>query len=119
MTGGTGNDRFDFNIAAEIGNGTSRDVITDFDTASSVEKIDLSTIDANGALAGNTGFTFRPAAGSAFTGAAGQLRWFQENLGGTASDKTIVEADTNGDSVADFQLQLTGLKTLSAGDFAL
>ena len=92
LKGGTGDDRFDFNVAAEIGNGTSRDVITDFNTAGTVEKIDLSTVDANGSLAGDTAFTFRPAAGSAFTGAAGQLRWFQENLGGLPTIKPSSKA---------------------------
>ena len=47
MTGGVGSDRFDFNTVAEIGNGATRDVIRDF--AHLIDKIDLSTIDANGA----------------------------------------------------------------------
>ena len=49
----------------------------------------------------------------------GQLRWFQENLAGTVNDKTIVQGDVNGDKVADFQIQLTGLKVLTAADFFL
>ena len=71
MTGGAGADDFDFNTVAEMGNGATRDVITDFAHLS--DDIDLSTIDANGAAAGNTAFTFLAANGAAFTGAAGQL----------------------------------------------
>ena len=38
---------------------------------------------------------------------------------GSVNDRTIIEGDTNGNRVADFQIQLTGLKTLTAGDFIL
>ncbi len=38
---------------------------------------------------------------------------------GTANDRTIVFADANGDGRSDFQIELTGLKTLKAGDFVL
>ena len=75
MTGGAGPDDFDFNVLAEIGKtAATRDVITDFTVG---DDIDLSTIDANGAAAG-TRFSFLAANGAAFTGAAGQLRWFQK-----------------------------------------
>jgi hypothetical protein len=43
------------------------------------------------------------------------LRWFQQIV----SDKTIIAGDINGDGVADFQIELTGLKTLTAADFVL
>jgi serralysin len=134
ITGGTGNDilrgglgrdimkgdkdadDFDFNSVAEIGNGATRDIVRDFEHL--VDDIDLSTIDANGAAAGHA-FTFLAPRGAVFTGAAGQLRWFQENLSGTSNDKTIVEGDINGDAIADFQIQLSGLKTLTSADFVL
>ena len=115
-TGGLGIDHFDFNSTAQIGISSSRDVISDFVT--STDKIDLSTIDANGAAAGDT-FTFLASHSSAFTGVAGQLRWFREDFAGTVNDRTIVEGDIDGNSVADFQIQLTGLKTLTSGDFFL
>ena len=38
---------------------------------------------------------------------------------GTANDRTIIEGDINGNRVADFQIQLTGLNTLTATDFVL
>ena len=62
---------------------------------------------------GRPTFSFLATKGAAFTGAAGQLRWFQS---GTT---TIVEGTVNADKVADFQIQLTGLKTLTAADFIL
>ena len=57
--------------------------------------------------------------GAAFTGAKGQLRWFQENPVGTVNDKTIIAGDIDGNKVADFMIELTGLKVLTAADFVL
>jgi serralysin len=84
-----------------------------------VDDIDLATIDANGSASGNAAFRFLATEGAAFTGVAGQLHWFQVNAPGTANDRTIIEGDTDGNRVADFQIQLTGLKTLTAEDFVL
>jgi hypothetical protein len=118
MTGGANADRFDFDAVAETGRtAATRDIIKDF--VHNVDKIDLSTIDANGGGAGDAAFTFLAANGAAFTGAGAELRWVQNNPAGTANDKTIVEGDLNGDRVADFQIELTGLKVLTAGDFIL
>ena len=118
MTGGANADRFDFDAAAETGRtAATRDIIKDF--VHNVDKIDLSTIDANGGGAGDAAFTFLAANGAAFTGAGAELRWVQVNPAGTVNDKTIVEGDLNGDRVADFQIELTGLKVLTAGDFIL
>jgi Ca2+-binding RTX toxin-like protein len=117
MTGGTGFDRFGFDSIEEIGQGATRDVIRDFQHGADV--MDLFTIDANGSEAGNTSFRFLAQEGAAFTGVAGQLHWFQQNVAGAANDKTIVEGDIDGDRRADFQIQLTGLKTLTAVDFIL
>lgn len=118
MAGGAGADDFDFNAAGETGTTAStRDRITDFTHLT--DDIDLSTIDANGGAAGNTAFSFRATEGAAFTGARGQLRWFQQDLSGTANDKTFIAGDINGDAVTDFQIELAGLKTLTAADFFL
>jgi Ca2+-binding RTX toxin-like protein len=117
MTGGALADVFAFNTIAEIGKGPTRDVIKDFTHLS--DDINLAAIDANTALAGNQAFTFMAAKSALFTGAKGQLRWFQENPAGTANDKTIVQGDINGDKRADFQIELTGLKILSVADFIL
>ncbi len=117
MTGGAGADDFDFNSVAEIGKGVTRDIIRDF--VHRIDDIDLATIDANGSASGNGAFKFLANEGAAFTGIRGQLRFDQQNLAGTVNDKTIVEGDINGDRTADFQLQLTGLKALTAADFIL
>ena len=118
MTGGALRDVFDFNFANETGKtGATRDRITDFQHG--VDDIDLSNIDANGSAAGNTAFTFLAAKGAAFTGVKGQLIWSQINVANPTSDKTIISGDINGDKVADFQIELTGLKAITKGDFIL
>jgi hypothetical protein len=37
----------------------------------------------------------------------------------TGNDKTIIYGDISGDGLADFQIELTGLKTLTVSDFIL
>ncbi len=118
MTGGTDRDIFDFNSVPETGKTTStRDVITDF--KSGEDKLDLSGIDASMRSSGDQAFRFIASAGGPFSGAAGELRYFLEDRSGTANDRTIVHGDVNGDKVADFQIELSGLKALTAGDFLL
>ena len=114
MTGAAGVDRFDFNSTLETRRGSLRDVITDF--VHLVDDIDLSTINPGTA---SGAFAFLNAKGAQFTGAKGVVRWFQENPAGTANDRTIVEGDLDGDRFADFQIQINGLKTLTAADFFL
>jgi Ca2+-binding RTX toxin-like protein len=109
MNGGRGGDAFTFNTAAEIGKGAARDIIQDF--THGVDEIDLANLPGN--------LTFLAGKGAAFTGVAGQLRWFQEDRAGAVRDKTIVEGDTDGNKVADFQIELTGLKTITKADFFL
>ncbi|MEI6334119.1 MAG: type I secretion C-terminal target domain-containing protein, partial [Methylococcaceae bacterium] len=106
LTGGTGSDTFDFNTSAESVKGSARDTITDF-THSQGDKIDLADIDANIKIAGNQGFTYMGA--KAFTGVAGQLNYFNGILAG----------DTNGDTVADFEIALVGSPSLVSADFVL
>lgn len=118
MTGGADNDTFIFASVSEMGRTTTtRDVITDFTPGQDV--FNFSAIDANTALAGDQAFSFLATAGAAFTGVRGQLQWLQENPAGTANDKTIVLGDINGDRVADFHVELTGLVSLGIGDFIL
>ena len=110
-TGGAGPDVFDIDALAHSTVGTNRDVITDFTPGS--DDLDLSTIDARSATpAVNDAFSFLAARGAAFTG-AGQVRWYQ--TGGN----TLVEANADANLAPDLQIQLTGLKTLSAADFVL
>ncbi|RYG87095.1 MAG: hypothetical protein EON59_08375 [Alphaproteobacteria bacterium] len=112
LTGGTGNDTFAFASAAEIGDRPgARDVITDFTTGQ--DKIDLSAIDANSTLSGGQDFTFIAANDGSFTGTAGELAWHTEATTG----RTLVQGDVNGDRIHDFELELSGIKSLKASDF--
>ncbi len=116
MTGGAGKDVFDFNTLKDSMKVTAtRDVIKDF--GHGVDKIDLKTIDANAKLAGDQAFKFIGAA--AFHKVAGGLHLVQTDAAGTAHDTTIVLGDVNGDGVADFSIELSGLKALTAVDFVL
>lgn len=47
-----------------------------------------------------------------FTGQAGQLGYYW-----TGGEQTIVQADRNGDGVADFEIALAGWMNLTADDF--
>jgi Ca2+-binding RTX toxin-like protein len=117
LTGGAGRDTFDFNTIIEIGKGTgARDIVKDFQHG--LDKLDLSTIDAS-TKSGNQAFTFVAAEGASFTGVKGQLIWDKINKSGTANDITLVSGDINGDSIADFRLELKGLVSLTAADFIL
>jgi Ca2+-binding RTX toxin-like protein len=115
LSGGSGRDIFDFNNRLESKTGsTNRDVIKDF--LHLTDDIDLSGIDA---INGGSNDAFRFIGTRGFSGAAGELRYFRSNVSGTINDKTIVEGDVTGDRVADFQIELTGLHTLTATDFIL
>jgi Ca2+-binding RTX toxin-like protein len=115
LTGGADSDQFKFDAFAHIGLGFTRDVVTDFQLG--IDKIDLSVIDANGALAGSTAFLWRGTTG--FSGVAGQLAYRIVDAAGTVDDKTVIDGDINGDRVADFQIQLNGLIKLAVTDFVL
>jgi Ca2+-binding RTX toxin-like protein len=108
MTGGVGRDIFDVN-AGDTGVGLGRrDIVTDF--ARGQDRIDLVSIDAKPAVAGNQAFAFIGT--RAFT-AAGQVRYSYEG------DHTVVQASTDADRVPELELQLSGHVTLTASDFYL
>ncbi len=116
MTGGTEKDIFDFNSIYETSKLTAtRDIIKDF--VHLVDDIDLYNIDANTRVAGNQAFKFLTTA--KFTKHAGEVIAVKYNPAGTASDATIILGDVTGDGLADFHIQLTGLKTITAADFIL
>lgn len=116
MRGGAGADVFDFNAIIESGLAyTARDMIIDFRRGE--DKIDLSTIDANTRVAGNNAFKF--VGGGWFDKKGGDLRVWHHDEAGTANDYTCIAADVNGDAVADFRINLSGIVKLSAGDFIL
>ena len=91
LTGRLGADVFDFDDIADSQVGSLADVISDFNHAQH-DRIDLSTIDANGPNTGDPTFAFRGT--KAFTGEA-QIRYVKVNAAGTANDKTIVYGNTD------------------------
>ncbi len=108
MRGGLGVDTFKYFFNSDTGRtAATRDLIQDFTHLA--DKIDLSAMDANGAGAGNGTFVFQSVKDTAFTGVAGQLHYL------TSGANTLIEGDFNGDSIADFQIELTGNITLTGG----
>jgi len=109
LLGGTGADRFTF-ANEDVGLNAARDLIQDWATG---DRISLfSGFDADVDVAGVQVFTF---IGTAAFSAVGQLRYVV--VGGL----TIVEMNTsagNGNA-ADGQIGLSGIHTLTAGDFLL
>ena len=86
------------------------DAITDF--TDSVDRIDVSGIDADSRLSGDQAFTFL--GGALFDGQRGVLRYDTGVAG-----ETHVLLDMNGDKIADFDLVLVGTHFLSNSDFLL
>jgi serralysin len=110
LTGGAGGDIFLFASASDIGSSSSsRDIITDFERG--VDRIDISRIDANTAIAGDQAFSLI-AAGSAFTGAA-QIRIVH------SGSQTLIEGNTGGSLAPEFRIELTGNIDPVAADFIL
>ena len=122
MTGGAGNDVFVYDAivrrVAESGPAdTARDTITDFVHLS--DMIDLSAIDADvgrgrngaGGQPGDQAFKF---AGQNANVVAHSVTWFE------IDGNTIIQADVNGNTTADFTIALTGTdKNLTTQDFLL
>lgn len=110
LYGGTGRDVFVFKSIADFGRvTTATDTIFDFGLRD--DRVDLSAIDANGAISGNQAFTFIAAA--AFSGKAGELRFDKK-----ASD-TYIYGDVNGDRKADFVLHFGDPLVLTKDHFIL
>ena len=101
MSGGYGGDVFVWTGTAQTGLGAAADVILDFSPNvqgnSPPDKIDVSAIDATGSTAFNGTFNF---IGFAEFTAEGQIRLVQ------GSDRTIVQFNTLGASVAEMEIQL-------------
>jgi Ca2+-binding RTX toxin-like protein len=104
LTGGAGADIFDFNTIRDS-LPASRDTILDF--VRGTDHIDLRTIDANSAAAGDQAFSF--IGSGSFTGQTGLLNFTNNVLAG----------DINGDRVADFRITVAGTSSLRAGDLYL
>jgi Ca2+-binding RTX toxin-like protein len=114
MTGGGGADVLEGNGGADrfiyrsVSDSTSAqpDVIVDF---GGNDRIDLSAIDARKGP-GNNQFRF---IGTDDFETAGELRYSY------GLDRTVIQADTDGDGVADIEIILEGRVDLNAGDFIL
>jgi Ca2+-binding RTX toxin-like protein len=122
LTGGLGQDRLTGGLAADTYvfasrldsvSGSRRDVITDFN-ASQKDRVSLTAIDANERLKGNQAFSWLGS--RAFTGTAGQLRFFVDSA---PSSGIVLQGDLNGDRTADFELSLLGVSSLSNSQVAL
>jgi hypothetical protein len=102
LSGGAGADVFRFDSLADA----LGDIITDF-SVSQGDRIDFRLLDANAGVAGDQAFAF--IGSGAFTGTAGELRFAAG----------LLESDLDGNGVADFQIQLTGVASLAAGSLWL
>jgi Ca2+-binding RTX toxin-like protein len=111
LNGGAGNDRFDFDLVSDSPAGpASRDSIVG-GFSHGFDLIDLATIDANTLVGGDQAFSFIGSA--AFSGVAGQLRYTNY------SGNVIIDADVNGDSIADMQILVAGTNHMTGADFIL
>jgi VCBS repeat-containing protein len=108
LTGGAGADIFRYYLATESSVATF-DRIRDFN-ASEGDRIDLSLIDASTLVGENNAFVFA----TSFTGIAGQLV-----IVSMGSDLYHVRGDTNGDGVADLQIEVKAKSALLASHLIL
>ncbi|MBO3758440.1 calcium-binding protein [Ciceribacter sp. L1K22] len=109
LYGGSGKDVFIYNSISDSRNTSSaRDTIFDF---TSSDRIDLRAIDASTKSSGNQAFQFIGT--KSFSGKAGELRYFKQ------SSDTYIQADVNGDRVADFAIHLDDAVTMQKGYFLL
>lgn len=110
LLGGLGADRFVFGEGDLSAQRTLADTIMDFSAAQG-DRIDLSAIDAIAGTSNNDAFRF--IGDAKFSGKAGELR--ARFTGGNWD----VEADTNGDGIADLILVVTTTAPLKVNDFIL
>jgi Ca2+-binding RTX toxin-like protein len=112
LTGGSGSDQFRYYFATDSGMGASADRIVDF--AIGQDLLNFVLLDADASTADDQAFSFIGTA--AFTNSGiGQIRYL------TSGADLIVQADTDGNGVADMEIILQGQggNTLTAGDFFL
>lgn len=110
LYGGAGADRFVFGADILGSTLTASDRIADF-SHDEGDRINLTAIDANTLTAADDAFRFIGT--KAFTGVAGQVRYY------FLDGNTIVEGDVDGDGVADGMGIVAGQHALVASDFVL
>ncbi len=108
LNGGAGDDIFDFDFATDS-TASAMDKIFAFEQGS--DRIDVTDIDANPEEENDQSFSFLGS--DEFTGAGGELRVF--NVDGSL----IVQADVDGDMIADLQLQMDADIEMAESDFLL
>lgn len=97
LTGGSGADQFVYTAVGDSGVGSSNhDSITNFHGWAG-DRLNLSAIDANGLITGDQYFTWINS--RYFRGAIGELRY----------GSGLLQADTDGDRLADFEIAFTGV----------
>ncbi|OYU38881.1 MAG: hypothetical protein CFE33_13715 [Pseudorhodobacter sp. PARRP1] len=99
-------DTFVFTAITDSVKGAARDVIFDF--VSGTDKVDLTAIDANTAVAGNQVF------GWGGTTATANAVWVS-----VSGANLLLRGDVTGDGVYDFEIQLAGTTILTASDLLL
>ncbi len=105
MTGGTGADGFRYSDLTDSGIGaSSRDTITDFEVG--VDHIELWRMTPGLTFVGDITMT-------SFGGVMPEVGYTQ------GTGMTIVQIDSDGDGNADLEIELTGVHTLTLGDFEL
>ncbi|MGL4394902.1 MAG: calcium-binding protein [Hyphomicrobium sp.] len=111
LSGGSGGDKFIFlSVFDSFNNGAEADTIFDFSRAEG-DKIDLRKVDASISAIGDQAFQFMGE--TQFSGAQGELvQW-------TSGNVTTIGGDVDGDRVADFMVNVTGLHTMQSTDFLL
>lgn len=107
LSGGDGADLFVFASAGATPVGSGRDVIADFVAG---DAIDLTRIDAQSGVEGRQGFTFLGLGSADRVVGAGELKFY--HFGGN----TFVVGGIDADNQADFQIELTGTRTLTAAE---
>jgi Ca2+-binding RTX toxin-like protein len=116
LTGGAGADTFvvlaESVYSSKAPGGRTLEIDQVYDLkASEGDRLDLSAIDANAALAGDQAFSLV----GAFTKHAGEM-----TLAYTASSNiTLLSLDTDGDGKADYQMKITGDVHLDSGGWIL
>jgi serralysin len=112
LTGGQGADTFRFQAASHSGIGAAADRITDFQIGT--DKLAFAAIDTDPLTPGDQAFAFIGTTAFHASGAA-EMRYM------TSGANLLLQADLNGDGIADMEVVLAGLagQVLSSGDFLL
>jgi serralysin len=107
LTGNGGNDIFKWMSVGDAGTGDQADTVLDFVRGS--DQINFHNLDTNPDPMQHDNFTFIGT--SAFHNVAGETRY--DVIGGNAH----IFADADGNGIADMEIILTGITTLSGADF--